>query len=489
MEQFNPSDPRYKEVGDLPEEQRENFVDVESGGFARKEAEEKYREARSIAEFVNSMRSVRLKKIIEDVEILHLCDYDDREKITSDVQRAMEVKLTAADILHAEGVKYDVDKPITMKGEFLRQGYWDLERASEDLRADKDIVMTAISECVRAGRNFFSLDLASEELRADKDVVLASFGASSDNFRYASENLRGDKEVVLAAIRAGGHGASLDILKYASEEMRDDDEVATVVLHDKHDTRKNFEFLSERLRSDKGIALAALAHRDNGKLICLVSENLQGDRDVAMKSILSGNIKLENISEELRSDKNFLLEVMDKLDGYDSVKFYTGLSPEMQKDKKIIISLISSHPRYSIDIPVEALKDRDIVLEIFKYNPSITSASDIPKEFREDETLIFEAMKYRSGAFWKAGLKLRSDKNFILKAIQMSDGRAMEAASDELKNDFDFVLLAFQTNSNTIEYASKEILDKLEKFMPVTVTGEKGRIMVFHETHSLKKIK
>jgi hypothetical protein len=36
MEQFNPHDPKYKKVLDLPKEEQENFVDVD-GGFVRKE--------------------------------------------------------------------------------------------------------------------------------------------------------------------------------------------------------------------------------------------------------------------------------------------------------------------------------------------------------------------------------------------------------------------------------------------------------------------
>lgn len=41
-EQFNPSNPKFKKVEDLPEEERKNFADVKGGGFVRKEAKDLY---------------------------------------------------------------------------------------------------------------------------------------------------------------------------------------------------------------------------------------------------------------------------------------------------------------------------------------------------------------------------------------------------------------------------------------------------------------
>jgi hypothetical protein len=157
---------------------------------------------------------------------------------------------------------------------------------------------------------------------------------------------------------------------------------------------------------------------------------------------------------------------MSKLDKNKRKDFYESLPPEIKNSKEMILSLICLGSAYSVDIPVEAMKDREIALEYLKHSSEVSAS--VPEEFQDDENFILEAMKHRRGAFYGAGSKLRSDKNFILKVIQMTDGEAMRIASDELKNDFDFVLCAFDTNSKSIEYASKEILDKLEKFMPKT---------------------
>ena len=48
MEKFDPTNPEYKKVSDLPEEEKNNFVDVPDGGFVKKEANEYLSENRPI---------------------------------------------------------------------------------------------------------------------------------------------------------------------------------------------------------------------------------------------------------------------------------------------------------------------------------------------------------------------------------------------------------------------------------------------------------
>ena len=55
------------------------------------------------------------------------------------------------------------------------------------------------------------LQYASEELRADREIVLAAVQDNGWALEYASDELRTDREIVLAAIQKDGR-----ILKYAS---------------------------------------------------------------------------------------------------------------------------------------------------------------------------------------------------------------------------------------------------------------------------------
>lgn len=95
----------------------------------------------------------------------------------------------------------------------------DLKSASEAQRADRDIVLAAVS------KDGWALRYASKELRADHDVVLAAVSDIGQALEYASDELRSDRDIVLAAVKRGGSA-----LKYASDELRADRDVVLAAL-------------------------------------------------------------------------------------------------------------------------------------------------------------------------------------------------------------------------------------------------------------------
>ena len=84
-----------------------------------------------------------------------------------------------------------------------------LKYASEELKADREVVLTA------ARQNGEVLKHASEELRADREVVLAAVRQNGRALKHASPEVRADREVVLAAVEQ-----DWEALEYASEELR-----------------------------------------------------------------------------------------------------------------------------------------------------------------------------------------------------------------------------------------------------------------------------
>lgn len=100
QEQFNPYDEKYKKVEDLPKEEKENFEDVEGGGFIAKEAAKYEQKLKKEAEKRNSGRPIWDKILsrneefyldiakekayeISDYEVL-LVEKEKKEKITQD---------------------------------------------------------------------------------------------------------------------------------------------------------------------------------------------------------------------------------------------------------------------------------------------------------------------------------------------------------------------------------------------------------------------
>ena len=77
----------------------------------------------------------------------------------------------------------------------MTQSPWALEFASDELRADREVVLAAVSQ------HGFALQYASDALRDDAEVVLAAVKMDGVALKFASDELRGDREVVLGAVR------------------------------------------------------------------------------------------------------------------------------------------------------------------------------------------------------------------------------------------------------------------------------------------------
>ena len=76
---------------------------------------------------------------------------------------------------------------------------------------DKDRVLTVI----RNNEYGYVLRQASEELKADKEVVLAAVQQDGWVLQYAVEVLRADKEIVLAAVMSDKKDNKNPVIGYA----------------------------------------------------------------------------------------------------------------------------------------------------------------------------------------------------------------------------------------------------------------------------------
>ena len=87
---------------------------------------------------------------------------------------------------------------------------------------------------------------ASAKLRADRDIVMTAVQHHASSLQYASVALRADREVVLAAVRKGGYA-----LQYASAAVRADREVVYTAMR-QHDIkyRENGELIYDPNRTD-----------------------------------------------------------------------------------------------------------------------------------------------------------------------------------------------------------------------------------------------
>jgi hypothetical protein len=118
-------------------------------------------------------------------------------------------------------------------------------------------------------QNGYALHYASEERKADRDVVLAAVKQDGTALEFASERLRADRDVVLAAVRKSGSEA----LYHASEDLKTDREVILAAVRQNGLT---LNFASAVLRADKEVVFTSFIY-GSGEYLRIVSDELKND--------------------------------------------------------------------------------------------------------------------------------------------------------------------------------------------------------------------
>ena len=192
--------------------------------------------------------------------------------------------------------KYSDDKEfmlelVSVDGHLLRY-------ASEDLKADKDIVLVAVKKYEHA------LEYASQELRDDKEFMLELVSADGHLLRYVSEDLKADKNIVLAAVKKNGFA-----LNYASQELRDDEEVVLEAI--KTSTGYAFKYASPRLREDPKFGFKAIS--EQGMALEWASSELRTN-EKANLTALKTSLGAIRFADVLRDDEEIMSAYCD-IDG------------------------------------------------------------------------------------------------------------------------------------------------------------------------------
>ncbi len=212
---FNPGNPEYKRVGDLPKEERKNFANEDGGGFVRKEAKEEFDDVKKIVELAKLFKEA-------DIDVKELLDKRMKSRMTREIgeaikdnktamdimqERAEEEILKPIDIIHAEANEIHSRKyPERLCLEKLRNNPDDLKGIPRVVWANKEFAM----EAVKLNRK------ALHKVRGcTKEIVLEAVKHDGMSLQYAYDRFRADKDVVLEAARQNPSA-----IKFASRDIK-----------------------------------------------------------------------------------------------------------------------------------------------------------------------------------------------------------------------------------------------------------------------------
>ncbi len=216
-EAFNPSDPKYKTVKDLPKKERENFVNAENGGFVRKEAAKELSDAQKIIELANQIKKsgmsmeqiLKLKTSSEAYEEARQVIKD--EKTTTDILRERAVRNDGEpvdmDLLQEKARKmYFNEHPEEYYLEQLTKNHNDphfLSGIPRNVWENKKFVMEAVK---------YSRKALGKAKDPDEEVVREAIKHDGLALQYTLGN---NIDIVLEAVKQNPLA-----IKYASKEIR-----------------------------------------------------------------------------------------------------------------------------------------------------------------------------------------------------------------------------------------------------------------------------
>lgn len=223
---FDPGRAQYKKVEDLPKKERDNFANIEEGGFVRKEAKEEFDDAKKIVELANLFRE-------SGIDAKEILGKRTSPGMLREVGQALKDNKTAVDILQERAEK-EILKPVDVLQEEandmhrrkypeetylekLRNNPSDLTGIPKDIWGNKNFAMEAV-KLNRKALDKIKIGYGTNALRCDDYIEVAFEAVKHDGLalQYAGLKAQSNKDIVLEAVKQNPNA-----IKFASKDIKD----------------------------------------------------------------------------------------------------------------------------------------------------------------------------------------------------------------------------------------------------------------------------
>ncbi len=254
----------------------------------------------------------------------------------------------------------------------------------------------------------------------ERCVALAMCSAFPKSIQWASDRLRSDKQFLMQTIPLiSGQG----ILQYLEPSLRDDKELVLTVLQNSASylAESDLEFTSDRLKSDPQVVERALHSDNSGTAFLFAGENLKNDR-----AFLGSMIKM-----------------------FPSIIRYVDWDPWLYWDIELVCSALS--------------RKGDLIIDLSYF-------------FKDNEDCIVTATRSWRHALGQASTRLQNDSDLVGQIVKI-DGRAIQFAGIDVRNDYRVAHPAVRNRPESLEYLSPGLQDEFEIVM--YCVQQNGRLICF----------
>jgi len=335
-----------------------------------------------------------------------------------------------------------VKKLITLDSDYL-------EKASDELRANKDIVDIACKKSTN------SIRFASEDIRNDKEFINKYVSEKNPYaFQYVGDKLKDDLEFVKPIVENFGHN-----IQFVSDRLKNNVELAKSAVENDYNV---FNKINEELRDNKELCLTYLNKSSNHFPAMGVS--VRSDMDVVKLAIKDNPNNIKFAEPSIYDNREKIEELMKvNNDVYCSLSWESKLKDDdelgfshykkcLENKESIYLNRLDTFNSLLRD-------DKEFVLEAVQKNP--LNLNHVSDRLKEDRDIVFEAMKQDPSVFKFASHTIKCDEDIIKLAVK-NDGLNLEHTSATNQNNPEVVMLAVQQNGNSLRFASMDLISDRE---------------------------
>lgn len=354
-----------------------------------------------------------------------------------------------------------------------------IQNLSDELRADFDVVMAAVTSgkfggFVGASGSFnasnSALKFASPELQNNLDVVMTAVKHSSNQLEYASPELQNRSDVVMAAITTKAIDESHpyrfcswrgEHLKFAGEIPRNDPEVvkAAVITGGWHtlehasDNPEVWLALVEIIPTCSHVAFEALCK--------FASDAVKSNFEVvsaflnSVKMTQNPDILLSFTSDNAEANKMVMLAAI-AVDSSSFLSTFKDASVDLRSDKDVVLAAMGKNENSAASISDGGKADKTLMIAVVTFCGSALEHAS--KALQNEKEVVLAAVTQNGTALRYASQEMKSDKHVVHAAMRQQFS-ALSFASDALLKDVEFVCLLVKDNFEAVKYALGLLVD------------------------------
>lgn len=337
--------------------------------------------------------------------------------------------------------------------------------ASSSLKDDGEFVKKIIKLCMTKPDLYSSiLSEVSDNLKDDREVVLYAVRRDGTELQHASVRLQNDLQVVKEAMKS-----NLAAFKFASEAIKEDKQLISQVINL---SGKNLAWLNENYRNDMKFVEKIL--EEDVQYVKFAGDTLRNNETFMLKVLERGKDNgyglLKFAGESLKNKLSFVKAAVD----YDESNLaYIG--ENLDYDKEFALKVIAKYPKKFNGLNDHLKNDIDIVKRALEKDyQAFEFASE---QLKQNKEFILELLEIESNIFKHLSKHLRADHEVIRKALNEDiDNLYFVSVEEEQLNSLEEIL-GTTLYKKVIARFSDYRLDELITFhLCVISNGSKQRL-------------